>query len=83
MWDIVTHGAIDGYSHLITYLACASNNLASTVLQHFVAACVQYGIPAKVCSDRGGENIMVGFFMNLPNGLNAGSVLTGRSVHNQ
>jgi hypothetical protein len=34
-WKFVIHGAIDGYSRLITYLHCNTNNYASTVLQHF------------------------------------------------
>ena len=30
-WRIVTHGAIDGYSRVIVYLQCATNNRATTV----------------------------------------------------
>lgn len=85
-WGIVTHGGIDGYSRFIAYLTCGLNNKGSTVLHHFVQACVKFGIPAKVRSDHARENILVGLFMNLVNGegqSNAGCIITGPSVHNQ
>lgn len=31
-WGFVVHGCIDGFSRMITYLKCATNNKASTVL---------------------------------------------------
>ena len=31
-WGFVVHGSIDGYSRMITYLECATNNRAETVL---------------------------------------------------
>ena len=34
-WRFVVHAAIDGYSRLITYLYCADNNKAFTVLNQF------------------------------------------------
>ena len=37
-WRLVTHGGIDGYSRLITFLQCSSNNRASTVHAAFTSA---------------------------------------------
>ena len=34
-WRFVVHGGIDGYSCLITFLACHSNNCAKTMLTAF------------------------------------------------
>lgn len=53
------------------------------MLQHFVSACMHYGVPARVRSDHGKENIQVGLFMNMLHGTQSNSVLTGRSIHNQ
>lgn len=82
-WGISTHGCIDGYSRLITFLHADTNNRSSTVLKHFVSACCQYSVPLRVRTDHGGENMMVALFMNLMNGTERHSNITGRSVHNQ
>ena len=37
-YRFVIHGAIDGFSRLITYLHCADNNKAETVLTQFMKA---------------------------------------------
>lgn len=37
-WGVVVHGGIDGFSRLIVYLYCSSNNCASTVTQLFQRA---------------------------------------------
>ncbi|XP_051980555.1 uncharacterized protein LOC127641639 [Xyrauchen texanus] len=82
-WGFVIHGAIDGHSRLITYLNCNTNNCASTVLSQFIQATCLYGLPSRVRSDHGGENIQVALFMNLVQGLQRRSHITGESVHNQ
>ncbi|RXM91841.1 hypothetical protein EOD39_20760 [Acipenser ruthenus] len=82
-WRIVIHGGIDGFSRLIVYLKDAPNNRASTVLEHFIAAVVQYGLPSRVRSEKGGENVDVAHFMVNSRGENRSSHITGRSVHNQ
>ena len=58
-WRIVTHGAIDGYSRLITYLRCSSNNKASTVYELFLVAVQKYHLPSRMRSDQGLENVQV------------------------
>ena len=84
-WRIVVHGGIDGYSRLPVYLKASTNNRASTVLDCFLSAVQQYGLPSRVRCDRGGENVAVSEFMlsHPERGPGRGSCITGQSVHNQ
>ena len=65
------------------YLKCCSNNRASTVLSLFLHGIDQFGLPSRVRSDRGGENVDVAAYMLDHRGLGRESFITGRSVHNQ
>ena len=47
-WNMVIHGAIDGYSRLIMYLKVSSNNRARTVLSAFNSAVQEYGLPSRL-----------------------------------
>lgn len=82
-WRFVFHGCVDGYSRAIIYLKCCTNNLARTVLQYFVQGTQEYGLPLRVRGDKGVENVDVARFMIRNRGLNRGSFICGRSVHNQ
>ena len=84
-WRIVVYGGIDGYSRLPVYLRASSNNRASTVLDSFLGAVQQYGLPSRVRCDRGGENVGVSECMltHPDRGPGRRSCITGRSVHNQ
>ena len=82
-WHFVVHGAVDGFSRLITFLTCADNNRACTVLKSFQDGVANYGLPTKVRSDYGGENTEVWRFMIASHNTNYSSVITGSSVHNE
>ena len=58
-WKFVTHAAIDGFSRLITFCKCSTNNKSSTVLQLFVEATRKFGFPLRVRTDYGIENVRV------------------------
>jgi len=81
----VVHGAVDGYSRMPMYLHCSSNNRASTVLHLFQEAISNYGLPSRIRIDQGGENVDISLFllMHPLRGPGRGSVIVGRSVHNQ
>ena len=81
-WRMVTHGCIDGYSRTIVYLHCSTNNTASTVLSHFIDAVRQYGLPKRVRSDLGGENVDVWHYM-ISQYRDESVVITGSSTHNE
>ena len=57
----------------------------SSVLSLFLDAVDSFGLPSRVRYDRGGENSLVGYYMlNHPlRGTGCGSIICGRSVHNQ
>ena len=65
------------------YVRCSSNNRADTVLQLFVEATDTFGVPSRVRSGQGRENIMVARYMLANRGLHRGSMIVGSSVHNQ
>ena len=82
-WRFVLHGGIDGFSRMIVYLHCTTNNRAESVFSYFWRATREYGVPSRVRSDKGGENVMVCYFMVLQRGTGRGSHIAGRSTHNQ
>jgi len=82
-WRIVVHGGIDGFSRVVVYLKAATNNKASTALSAFKAGVEEYGLPSRVRTDLGGENICIAEYMLAQRGTGRGTIITGRSVHNQ
>lgn len=81
-WRLITHGGIDGFSRTIVYLRCANNNRASTVADAFMEACSMHGLPQKVRSDLGGENVEVWRYM-VEQHMSHSAVITGSSTHNE
>ncbi len=82
-WRLVTHGAIDGYSRLILYLHCVTNDRAATVLELFTRAVTKNGLPFRVRSDQGLENVSVARYMIDKRGPERRSMIVGSSTHNQ
>jgi len=82
-WRFVIHGCIDGFSRLIVFLKCVTNNRAATVLDHFEKAIQRYRCPLRIRSDYGTENIEVARWMLNHHGPDKKPYLTGLSVHNQ
>lgn len=77
-WRIVS---IDGYSRLVTFLHASPNNRAESVLSVFMNAINEFGLPSRIRTDKGGENVLVAQYMlNRPDrGPGRGSVIAGKS----
>ena len=81
--NFIVAAGIDGFSQVVTYLNCLSNNKAETILICFEGAIRKYGLPHKVRSDKGMENSKVAEYLLLAHGVDSGSMITGKSIHNQ
>lgn len=80
-WRMVIHGAIDGFTRMITFMNLSTNNRATTVHEGFMVATEEFGWPIRIRTDFGGENELVWQEMLERNGPRA--ALVGASVHNQ
>ena len=81
-WRFITHAAIDGFSRTIVYIVCANNNKSITVHEQFMHGVARFGLPLRVRSDHGGENIKVWEHM-ITTYNDASRVITGSSTHNE
>ena len=81
-WRFVTHGGIDGYSRTVVFLRCSDDNQASTVLCLFADAVETHGLPSRVRTDLGGENVEVWRYM-VEQHASSNAVFTGASTHNE
>lgn len=82
-WNFIIVGGIDGFSRFVTFLNCTDNNKSETIFSCFQSAIRSYGLPLRVRSDKGLENKAVAEYMVRTRGPNRGSMITGKSVHNQ
>jgi hypothetical protein len=64
-------------------IECTNNNKSTTLLNCFIKAVDEYGLPSRVRSDKGLENVLVADYMVEKMGPNRGSMITGKSTHNQ
>ena len=67
---------------LVTFLKCY-NNRAETVLHSFVDAVQMYGVPKKLRTDMGRENVDAWHYMIDYHNGNESCIITGSSVHNE
>ena len=81
-WRFVTHGGIDGYSRTVVFLKCSNNNQASTVFALFSDAVENHGLPSRIQTDLGGENVEVWRYM-VEQHASRHAVITGSSTHNE
>ena len=56
---LVIHGGMDGYSRVVVFLKCTSNNQSETVLENFMEACERVRVPSHICTDHGTKNVAV------------------------
>lgn len=82
-WHMVVFGGIDGFSRLPVVLTCSNNNKAITLLEHFKSGVNKFGLPSRVRSDKGMENVLIADYMIDKRGTGRGSMITGKSTHNQ
>ena len=80
-WGFVIHGCIEGFSRVITFLRCSTDQ--SSVMSHFEDAIWQYGLPSRVRGYQGGKNVMVAQFMTHERGEGRRSFIAGSSCRNQ
>jgi len=67
----------------VTFLKCSNNNRASTVLDSFAIVVQTYGLPRKLRTDLGGENVDAWNYMVAPHGGDESAIITGSSIHNE
>ena len=82
-WRFVVLAGIDGFSRVIFYVYCATDNTSRTVQSLFEEEVRPFSQPSRVRCDYGLENVAVATIMLQMKGLNRGSEITGSSVHNQ
>ena len=67
---------------MITFLHCSDNNRATTVLPLFTSAVNMLGLPHKIRTDLGGENVELWKYM-IEQYSDDSAVITGASTHNE
>ena len=82
-WRLVIYHAIDGFSRMVVFARCSSNNQAETNHNLLLQAIPKYGRPSKVRTNLGGENVDIWRDMTTFWGEANVPVLVGKSVHNQ
>jgi hypothetical protein len=73
---------VDGCTRMITHLRVADNNEALTTFQSFMVGVEEYGLPDRIRTDHGGENLVIMKLMLRMRGYDRKSVITGKSTSN-
>ncbi|XP_072153189.1 uncharacterized protein [Bemisia tabaci] len=81
-YGIYVYGIVDGFSRKVMALEVGNNKTASAVGGCFLRAVRRFGVPERIRSDKGGENVDAATLMLQIRGTRRGSFITGRSVHN-
>lgn len=82
-WHMVVIGGIDGLSRLPVMLSCSDNNKAETILNCFLSTVDEFGLPSRIRTDKGMENVDIADYMISKCRVNRGSAIVGKSTHNQ
>ena len=84
-WGFIIHGCIYGYSCLICFLKCSTNNRNETFEDLFLQSVEKYSWPSRIQkkTDHEGENVLVWERMIGFRGHNHGSALMRTSTRNQ
>ena len=82
-WNSIIVEGVDGFSRLPVMLKCIDTKNADTLLMCFLEAVNMYGLPNRVRTDQGLENVKIAEYMTSRRGVNRGSAIIGKSTHNQ
>ena len=52
-WRLVIHSGVDGFTRIPVFIHCSTDNKATTVLELFLNAVENYGLPSRVRSGKG------------------------------
>lgn len=74
---------LTGFSRTTCYIKRSTNNRAVTALNGFNEGVAVFGVPDKVRTDHGGDNIEILRYMISSHGNDTDCVVTGSSVHNE
>jgi hypothetical protein len=66
----------------VTGLCASTDNHAPTVLDMFIDAIIEHGVPSRVCGDHGGENQDISILMIILWGLDRASLMWDSSIFN-
>lgn len=79
-WHLVVIGDIDGFSRLPVMLSRTDNNKAETILECFLSAVDEFGLPGRIRTDNGKKNVDIAEYMISKRGVNRGSSIVEHTI---